>query len=58
MGTRIMVMKCRNCGIKCGAVDGFDPPYCCDSCNEEWHIKLEKKLRQYDEDVLSGKRNK
>ena len=53
-----MVMKCRNCGIKCGAVDGFDPPYCCDSCNEEWHIKLEKKLRQYDKDVLSDKRNK
>jgi len=44
--------------MKCGAVEGFEPPFCCDSCNEEWHVKLEEQTRQYNEDVKSGKRNK
>lgn len=43
-----MVMNCKNCNRKCGAVEGFEPPFCCIACNNEWHVKLEEKMRRYE----------
>ena len=30
------MMKCKNCGTMCGAVAGFDRPFCCIACDFEY----------------------
>jgi len=39
------MMNCRNCGIMCGAVEFFDRPFCCISCEEEWDKKHKDRFR-------------
>lgn len=39
------MMNCRNCGTMCGAVEFFDPPYCCIACEEEWKEKHKDRFR-------------
>jgi hypothetical protein len=29
----------------CGAVEFFDPPFCCIACGEEWYKKLDAKMK-------------
>ena len=51
-------MNCRNCGEMCGAVEFFDPPYCCISCESDFKEKLQAKMEKYNQEVAQGLRSK